>query len=114
MEQLSSYAFAIGLIGGVHDLLTKRIPNWLTFPSMIVGIFAQIWLRSGSGFLDGFLGLILGFVLFFPIYLGGYMGAGDVKLQMAVGAWIGWRMAFYVAIGAILIVRYIRFWTCTS
>lgn len=103
MEQLSSAAFAIGLLGGVHDLLTRRIPNWLTFPAMIAGLAAQLWFAGWAGLLSGVLGVAVGFALFFPIYASSYMGAGDVKLQMAVGAWMGWWLCLYVAFGAVMI-----------
>jgi prepilin peptidase CpaA len=107
MEQLSgtlsSAAFAIGIFGGVHDLFTRRIPNWLTFPAVALGLVAQVWIAGWAGLLDGFLGLALGFVLFFPIYAFGHMGAGDVKLQMAVGTWMGWKLCLYVAFGAVIL-----------
>lgn len=103
MDQLSSAAFALALLGGVHDLLTKKIPNWLTFTGMALGLIAQFWLLGLPGALDGFLGLALGFALYFPIYAFGHMGAGDVKLLMVVGAWIGWRGCFHVAVGAVVI-----------
>jgi prepilin peptidase CpaA len=35
---------------------------------------------------------MLGFALLFPVYAIGGMGAGDVKMQMGFGAWVG---AFY-------------------
>jgi prepilin peptidase CpaA len=101
MEQLSSAAFAISLFGGMHDLLTRRIPNWLTLPAIGIGLAAQLWAASWSGLLDGSLGILLGFALFFPIYALGHMGAGDVKLQMAVGAWMGWWPGLCVAAGAV-------------
>jgi prepilin peptidase CpaA len=105
MEQLTleSAAFAIGLCGGVHDLLTRRIPNWLTFPAVAGGILAQVWLHGWHGAVDGALGTALGFAVFFPIHATGHMGAGDVKLQMAVGAWLGWWLGLHVAIGAVLV-----------
>lgn len=103
MEQLSSAAFALALVGGVHDLLTKKIPNWVTFTGVALGLIAQFWLLGLPGLLDGLLGFGLGFALYFPIYAFGYMGAGDVKLLMAVGAWVGWRGCLYVAAGAVLI-----------
>lgn len=103
MEQLSSAAFAIGLIGGVHDLLTRKIPNWLTFPAMLLGLVAQFWFVGWGGMLSGVLGVLVGFALFFPIYASGYMGAGDVKLQMAVGAWMGWWLCLHVAFGAVML-----------
>ena len=103
MEQLTSAAFAIGLLGGVHDLLTRRIPNWLTLPAMALGLVAQLWIAGWSGLLSGVLGLLLGYILFFPIYVTGHMGAGDVKLQMAVGSWIGWRLGLHVAVCAVIL-----------
>ncbi|HEY8278186.1 MAG TPA: prepilin peptidase [Bdellovibrionota bacterium] len=103
MEQLSHAAFAISLVGGLHDVLTRRIPNWLTFPALGLGLAAQFWLLGWAGALNGLLGAALGFALFFPIYLGGYMGAGDVKLQMVVGAWMGWWLALHVAFGAVIV-----------
>ncbi len=107
MEQLSgnltSAAFAISVLGGVHDLFTRRIPNWLTFPAVGLGLVAQLWFVGWVGLLDGILGMLLGFVLFFPIYLTGNMGAGDVKLQMAVGTWLGWKLCLYVAFGAVFL-----------
>lgn len=105
MDQLalSSAAFAIGIFGGVHDLLTRRIPNWLTFPAIGLGLGVQLWSSGGAGALNGLLGTLLGFAFFFPIYATGYMGAGDVKLQMAVGAWLGWWLSLHVAVGAVLV-----------
>jgi prepilin peptidase CpaA len=101
MEQLSAAAFALSLLGGVHDLLSKKIPNWLTLPGMVLGIAAQAWFFGGAGALNGALGLLLGFALFFPMYALGYMGAGDVKLLMAVGAWLGWGSCLWVAAVAV-------------
>ncbi|MGZ3741466.1 MAG: A24 family peptidase [Bdellovibrionota bacterium] len=107
MEQLSDTlngaAFAVGLFGGVHDVLTRRIPNWFTFPAIALGICAQAWYAGAAGALSGLGGLALGFALFFPMYALGYMGAGDVKLQMAVGAWMGWWLGLYVAVGAVFV-----------
>jgi prepilin peptidase CpaA len=102
MEQLSAAAFAISLVGGMHDLLTRRIPNWLTFPAMLLGLIGQAWLFGASGALDSLLGILLGLAVLLPVYLLGYMGAGDVKLLMAVGAWLGWRLCWRVALFSIL------------
>lgn len=102
MDQLSAAAFGVSLFGGVFDLVTRRVPNWLTFPAMAAGIVAQGWLIGLPGLLDGALGVLLGFGIFFPVYALGYMGAGDVKLMMAVGAFAGWQFCLRAAIAAVV------------
>lgn len=103
MEELSRVAFAISLLGGVHDLLTTRIPNWLTFPAMAAGLAAQVYFFGLPGAGDSLLGVALGFALFYPIHAFGYMGAGDVKLLMAIGAWLGWHACWLVAAGSVVV-----------
>src|SRR5262249_2150922 len=49
-----------------------------------------------------FLGALCGFGLLLPMYLIGGMGAGDIKLMAAVGAWLGLPLTFYVFIAASL------------
>jgi prepilin peptidase CpaA len=103
MEELGSAAFALALVGGAHDLLTRRIPNWLTFSGMLLGLAAQSWLHGWAGAGDGMLGILLGFLVFYPMFHFGYMGAGDAKLMMAVGAWMGWKDTLAVTAAAIAV-----------
>lgn len=103
MEKLSALALLITLVGGVHDLLTKRIPNWLTLPSIVIGIALQFYTSGFAGAMDALLAIGLAFILYFPIHAVGKMGAGDVKLLMAGGAFLGWKGTLFVAIVAILI-----------
>jgi prepilin peptidase CpaA len=45
---------------------------------------------SGDGGIGAALaGTFLGFLLLFPVYAIGGMGAGDVKMQMGFGSWVG-------------------------
>jgi len=47
-------------------------------------------------------GLLVGLVVFFPFFALGGMGAGDVKLMAAIGAWLGPALAILTALyGAI-------------
>lgn len=86
------------ILAAVIDGWKLKVPNWLTFPLILSG-----WLL---GILHGVVGLnqlddgvggfgaslactALGFALLLPLYAIGGMGAGDVKMQMGFGAWVG-------------------------
>jgi prepilin peptidase CpaA len=69
-----------------YDLRTKKIPNWLTFPAILLGLSLNVALGGALGLRDSLLGMATGVALLFaPFALGG-MGAGDVKMLAAVGA----------------------------
>jgi prepilin peptidase CpaA len=72
------------------DLHARRIPNVLVLVGLALA-FAVQWNLHGAG--EGshrwILGLLTGGGLFFPLYLLRGMGAGDVKLMAAVGAFVG-------------------------
>jgi prepilin peptidase CpaA len=76
------------------DLRNRRIPNWLVLPFMLAGIAVSGWLHGWHGIGQSFAGLGLGVLIYgFLFWLGG-MGAGDVKLCAAIGAWIGPNQLF--------------------
>ena len=77
------------MIGAVSDVRAKRIPNWLTYGSLAAGMALRAWLEGWRGLGQGVLGVLVGGGVFFLLYLVGGMGAGDVKLIAAVGAWVG-------------------------
>ncbi len=88
------------IAAAVIDGWKLKVPNWLTFPLVLsgwlLGLLHNCHLlpdSTGSGGIGASLaGTALGFALLFPVYAIGGMGAGDVKMQMGFGAWIG---AFY-------------------
>lgn len=84
-------------ISYVTDMRYKKIPNAVTFPSVLLGLALNILLFGSfsSGVIFSVKGLVLGFVLFFIPYLLGFFGAGDVKLFAAIGALKGAEFAFY-------------------
>ena len=77
------------------DVRQHRIPNWLTFGAAAAGLIFHTLASGGSGFAGALLGWATGAAIFFlPFALGG-LGAGDVKLIAALGAWFVWPDALW-------------------
>jgi len=75
----------------VFDVRTRRIPNPLVAALLVTG-FAYSVAQSTSvstGLLHAGGGSFLGLALWLPFYGFRWMGAGDVKLFAAAGAWLG-------------------------
>ncbi len=72
------FLFVLAVAVSLYDARTGRIPNWLTLPLLLMGAVrnfpggAEIWLLAAI--------LLLAFA-------NGWMGAGDVKLWLAL-AWL--------------------------
>lgn len=80
------------------DLQRSRVPNWLVLAGLCLAITWQALSTPGDGVLlaDGSTGLLaalggiaVGFAVLLPLYALRAMGAGDVKLMMMVGAFLG-------------------------
>jgi prepilin peptidase CpaA len=78
----------------VYDLRTQKIPNWLTFPAVLLGLSLNVALSGAPGLRDSLLGTIAGVALLFVPFAMGGMGAGDVKMLAAVGAFTGPMFVF--------------------
>lgn len=85
-------ALVLVSMGTIIDTLRHRLPNLLTVSGLLAGLGVQSWVNGGAGFLSGMLGALAAMALFFPFFAMRWMGAGDVKLLMAVGACVGWRV----------------------
>lgn len=71
------------------DLRSRRIPNWLVLPFLGMGVLVSCWSHGWHGLGQSLSGAGLGLLLFGIFFMAGGMGAGDVKLCAAIGAWIG-------------------------
>jgi prepilin peptidase CpaA len=85
-------------IATVTDLRSRRIPNWLVFPFLLLGFVASIWMHGWRGLGQSAEGMALGLLVFGVLFALGGMGAGDVKLFAAIGAWIGPHQLFIALI----------------
>ncbi len=95
--------FIITTLAALTDLSKGKIYNWLTLPSILLGLIACYCYLGVNGFWQSLLGIILGFLLYGWIFGLGFMGAGDVKLLMALGAWGGSRYVLQVGLLGIFI-----------
>jgi prepilin peptidase CpaA len=80
------------------DLRTRLIPNWLTFGGAGLGLAVATATGGLGGLLASGAGWLVGLLLFFPIFMLRGLGAGDVKLLAAVGAWLGSTTVLWVAL----------------
>jgi prepilin peptidase CpaA len=76
-------------VGALTDLRSRRIPNWLTGPTMLLGIVLHLLAGGWREGASSLLGLLLCGAIFFGFYMAGGMGAGDVKFIAAEASLLG-------------------------
>jgi prepilin peptidase CpaA len=95
-------------IAAFFDVKEKRIPNWLTFPIILIGLILNIIMNGLNGCLFSFYGFLIGLAVFFIPFALGLMGAGDVKLMAAIGSLMGWKFtvlsSLFSAVAGIIVV----------
>jgi prepilin peptidase CpaA len=108
------------IVAAIIDGWKLKVPNWLTFPLILSGWALGVYYYftdvpyiddSSNRIWASLLGTALGFALLFPLWLINGMGAGDVKMQMGFGAWVGayfginhglWILTYSFCLGAII------------
>ena len=79
----------VALIAGYTDWRSRRIPNWLTVPALAVGIMLGAVLGGWAGVRDSLLGAGLGLLVLLPFVFANFVGMGDLKFMIALGALLG-------------------------
>lgn len=106
------------IVAAYIDGKCLKVPNLITFPMIIAGwIYSSIaYGMAGEGWYVGLwwslAGTAVGLMTLLPAYAIGGMGAGDVKMMAAIGAWVHVTITLYAfcigtIVGAILAVAMI-------
>jgi len=90
-------AIAIAAIATWTDVRSRRIPNLLTGPALLLGLLVHLVVEGLPGLGQAALGALVAGGLMLPGWLLKWKGGGDVKLVAAVGAWFAWPLALMVA-----------------
>jgi len=114
IEDLVLVVFVVTII--VTDWRWRRIPNAVTYPTMLVGLVLGAVESAGpagfpggvfapvhGGIIDHVVGLAVGFLVAYPFYAGGGLKAGDGKFLMAVGAVMGTLFLLQAAVWGALV-----------
>jgi prepilin peptidase CpaA len=100
------------LLAVVTDLNAHKIPNLLVLAGLIVSLLLQVVTSEGAGWINWLSGIAVAFACFIPLYLLRGMAAGDVKLMMAVGGFLGYPLIItavtysYLA-GGVIAISYV-------
>jgi prepilin peptidase CpaA len=104
-------ALLLAATAAVLDLQRHRIPNWLTYPGIVAGFTLRGLLLGWKGVGTALAGLLLAGGIMFLFFMVRAMGAGDVKIMAAIGAFVGPRDAVNVLLataicGGVLAIAY--------
>lgn len=107
MNALHVVTIGIAVVAVAWDLKTRRIPNFLTFGAALAAFAVNAYLGGLTGAGWSIAGWLVGVTFFLPFFALGGMGAGDVKLLAALGAWLGplttvWLALFSLIAGGVM------------
>jgi prepilin peptidase CpaA len=118
---LITLCFVACSVAACFDVATRRIPNHLTYPAIVLGLVlnalvpalaaspdavAVVWLGA-TGPRDGLLGFGLCAAIGVTSYLARGLGGGDVKLLGAVGALLGFAAVVPVLFNTLIVAAVI-------
>lgn len=86
------------------DIVARRVPNRMILVGLFASLVVHAWLdgiEAGAG--NWLAGAMTGFALLIPLYLVRGTSAGDVKLLMMIGSWVGPEMVLAITLATFLI-----------
>lgn len=98
-----AFTVALTLYAGWLDGWTHRIPNWLTVTGLAAGLALNSLVTGLRGTAAAGEGAALGLLLLIPAVYLRALGAGDLKLVAAVGAFLGPTLLWLVLLASVLV-----------
>ena len=92
----TSIVLLASLVAAVLDVWKFKVYNALTVPLLLTGLAYHTMASGLQGLQGSLMGIVFGFAVLIVVYAMGGIGAGDVKLMAAVGAWLCMPLTFYV------------------
>jgi prepilin peptidase CpaA len=89
-------------IAAVTDVWKFKVHNTLTLPLLLAGFLYHGMVGGVSQLAASMGGAVFGFTILILFYVMGGMGAGDVKLMAAIGAWLGMPLTLCVFVASAL------------
>jgi prepilin peptidase CpaA len=98
-----AFTVALTLGAGWLDGWTHRIPNCLTVTGFVAGVALNSAITGLKGTATAFEGAGIGLLILLPAVYLRALGAGDLKLVAAVGAFVGPTLLWLVLLASVLV-----------
>ena len=98
------------LVAAGWDVRQRRVPNWLSVTLSITGLAARFLQQGFVAGAWGVAGVVVGLMLLIVPFAKRWIGAGDVKLLGAAGAWLGPLLIIYAGALVAIFGMFIGLW----
>lgn len=102
-QPIPACVIALAIVAASTDLTCRRIPNRIIAIGLTAALVVQVWLDGPlAGGAHWLAGALTGFAVLLPFYLLRGMAAGDVKLLLTIGAWVGPAITVRIALATFI------------
>jgi len=105
----------LAITGAIFDLLSRKIPNWLTLLTLLVGIAFLFTAGSWSEVWPHLAHFAIALAVSMALFAFGMWGGGDAKFYGALAIWFplsdGPLLALCVAVSGVIVIVLLAIWT---